>query len=68
MFGDGNEICVTENAHLEFGNKFKLTARTNILCTKKIKFGNDCLVGWENRIMDTDIHKIFNDKGRLKRR
>lgn len=42
------------------GENFTITAETSIVCHKKIKFGNNVLISWENLFMDTDFHKIKN--------
>lgn len=35
------------------------TAESAIFCAHKVSFGSDCLISWENLIMDTDVHKVF---------
>lgn len=63
--GHGSKISISENAVLEFGNNFNITAESAIACHNNITFGQDCLVSWECLIMDTDFHKIYNDKKEL---
>ena len=58
--GHGSKISVGENGILEMGENFTITAETSIVCHKKIKFGNNVLISWENLFMDTDFHKIKN--------
>lgn len=43
---------------LEIGKQFNITAGTTIICYKKIKFGQNVLISWDNLIMDTDFHKV----------
>jgi acetyltransferase-like isoleucine patch superfamily enzyme len=45
---------------LEVGDKFQITAESTIICAKFIKFGDNNLLSWENIVMDTDYHKIYN--------
>lgn len=59
--GQGTKISVSENGELKFGNNFIITAESQIICFKKISFGNNCLISWDNLIMDTDFHKIYNN-------
>ena len=56
--GHGSKISVGRNGILEIGENFTITAETSIICHKKIKFGNNVLISWENLFMDIDFHKI----------
>ena len=47
---------------LTFGNNFNCTAESQFVCVDKITFGNDCLISWENLIMDTDWHQFISEK------
>lgn len=58
--GHGSKISVGGKGILEIGKNFIITAETSIICHKKIKFGNNVLISWENLFMDTDFHKIKN--------
>lgn len=58
LIGHGSRISVGGNGILEIGENFTITAETSIICHKKIKFGNNVLISWENLFMDTDFHKI----------
>lgn len=64
--GFGSRIVVGENAFLEFGKDFSLTAHSTIIAMKGIKFGNNVLISWGVLIMDSDFHFIVKD-GRSKR-
>ena len=48
---------------LEFGNNFRLTAHSSIICTDYISFGEACLVSWNCLFMDSDLHKIYDQDG-----
>lgn len=63
--GNGSEISVNENSTLVFGNNFMITAESSIVCSKKIEFKEDCLLSWNILVMDTDFHKIKNDRGEI---
>lgn len=58
--GHGSKISVGNNGKLIIGKNFKITAETAIVCHKEIIFGNGILISWDNLIMDTDFHKIYN--------
>lgn len=63
--GHGAKISVNEDAHLEFGNNFRVTAESEIVTEKSIQFGNDVLVSWDCLIMDTDFHKLLDQTGKI---
>lgn len=56
--GHGSKINVGKNGILELGNRFSISAETQIVCEKNIVFGENCLLSWDILIMDTDYHKI----------
>lgn len=55
----GNGVKVSVDGKLIIGNNFTVTAESTILCHKKITFGKDCLISWEDLIIDTDFHKVL---------
>ncbi|POY34977.1 hypothetical protein C3K47_17490 [Solitalea longa] len=59
--GHGSKISVGENGTLIMGENFKISAESTIISSKKIEFGNACLLSWDVLIMDTDFHKIKDD-------
>ena len=56
--GQGTRIA--NKGILYFGDDFRITANSSVICYKSISFGKDCLVSWNCRFMDTDFHKIFD--------
>jgi acetyltransferase-like isoleucine patch superfamily enzyme len=60
--GHGSKISVGQDGILNIGNKFVITAESSIICWKHIKFGEDCLISWDNLFIDTDFHKIINEE------
>lgn len=63
LLGHGVKISVENNGTLIFGDNFKLTAETAMVCHDAITFGKNCLVSWDALIMDTDSHSIVNAQG-----
>lgn len=63
--GHGTKISVGKQGILELGDKFIITAESQIVCNKRITFGNNCLLSWDCLIMDTDFHKIYDNTGLL---
>jgi len=64
LLGNGFKICVlVGGGRLVFGDKFTMTAESQIVAAKEISFGSDCLLSWNILIMDTDFHKIYDSNG-----
>ena len=58
-FGPGFKIA--NNGNLIIGDNFSMTGNSTIICNEMISFGSDCLVSWEDLIMDNDFHDIIID-------
>lgn len=63
--GHGTRISVGNSGVLNFGSGFRITAASTIISHNNITFGRDCLISWDCLIMDTDFHKIYNDKNEI---
>lgn len=61
--GIGTKVFVEENATLEIGDNFTVTAKSSIICCDCIKIGKGCLFAWDITVMDTDFHKVVSDNG-----
>jgi acetyltransferase-like isoleucine patch superfamily enzyme len=61
----GCKIVVGKEALLEFGDMFRISSNSSILCFKKIVFGKNCRLSWDVQVMDTDFHKIKTLTGEL---
>lgn len=58
--GAGSRI--SNKGHLVFGNNVHFTANADIICHKKIEFGEENLISWDCLFMDTDFHKVYSIK------
>jgi acetyltransferase-like isoleucine patch superfamily enzyme len=58
-FGPGFKIA--NNGKLSIGKNFNMTGNSTIICNNEIFFGSDCLLSWEDLIMDNDFHEIIID-------
>lgn len=56
FIGGGSTIFVT--GRLTFGDHVFITGKTSILSALSIEFGKNCIVSWDNLIMDHDGHII----------
>jgi len=63
--GHGSKITVGKIGKLEFGENFFITAESSIVAFKEIKFGDDCLLSWDILVIDTDFHKLKDEKGNI---
>ena len=63
--GRGSLLDIKNTGCLELGNRFRITAGTSIICEKSISIGDEFLSSWDNLIMDSDHHKIFDNENVL---
>jgi len=60
--GHGAKLDV-ENGALIIGNQAVIVAESTIVCRKKIVLGNNCVISWDNLLMDSDLHAICDTNG-----
>lgn len=59
----GCKIVLYPNAKLYIGNNSFINEQCRIHCASQISIGDQCAIGWNTNILDTDIHHIYdNDK------
>ncbi len=56
----GAKLLVKDTGVIKFGNNFILNGDIQIICRKRIIFGDNCLISWGGLIMDTDFHSIYS--------
>lgn len=56
----GGGARIYTKGRLEIGDNFYLSLNSQIIAHESITFGNDCTVGWDSLIMDTDFHKVID--------
>lgn len=62
-FGHGSKIVV--HGELIIGDNLCVSAESSIICFERISLGDNCLISWDNLIMDTDFHKIKKFNGTI---
>lgn len=62
--GQGANISLNPNAKLLLGENFAISGTTKIICSNYISFGNDVQLAWDTLVMDSDSHKIFDERGK----
>ncbi len=73
FFGDhvtiarGGKVIITNGGELHIGRNTFINANVSMQSESKIQIGEDCFVGWNSKIRDTDGHNIFVN-GELKER
>lgn len=55
---DGTRIVVTSGATLELGDGFFVNQNSLLYCTRSIRFGQRCCLGWDCQVSDTDFHLL----------
>lgn len=58
--GSNSAISIAKNAAIELGHNFIATSSVKLICAHSIKFGVNCLFGWESLIMDTSFHTLYD--------
>jgi len=59
-FNKNNSVSVCNSGIFEIGQNFWANTNSDFHCKKRLKFGDDVLIGMHVLIMDTDYHPIFN--------
>lgn len=58
-FGIGSSL--RSEGNLVFGSGFNANRNTFISCTEKVVFGDDCLLGWNISVRDSDGHIMYEN-------
>lgn len=58
--GVGSKLLIDKGAVFQAGERLGITGDTMILCSQKITIGNNARISWQNIIMDTDQHPVFD--------
>jgi len=62
--GCGSKISVGSTGTLVLGDNFVITASSAIVCFSNVRFGDNCLLSWENLIIDNDFHNVIMKNGK----
>lgn len=57
---NGTTIRCDGSGIVRFGNKFTCNANCLFASNTEIVFGEDCMLGWNVSVRDSDGHKLFN--------
>ena len=63
--GNGSNIFVGKNGVLTFGDDFKISASSSIICYHNIAFGKNIQFSWDCLVMDSDTHSIYDANGNI---
>lgn len=55
-FNSGCRLVITAQASLEVGDRFFVNQNSLIYCSRSIRFGDDCTLGWDCQVYDSDFH------------
>lgn len=64
VIGNDCYISVGSKGRLELGYNFVSTAGLKLVCSKSIIFGENTLVGWDCKFMDTNFHQLYDLKAK----
>ena len=63
--GRGSKIYCAPNSKLILGERFAISALTQIACYKSIVFGDDVQFSWDCLVMDSDTHRIYYENKKI---
>lgn len=58
--GNNSGIVVGKEGKLTIGDGFIGSSSITLICYKQIEFGDQCILGYDTIIQDTDFHPLFN--------
>ena len=64
-FGVGTKLNIWKDGILTVGNNFTCSARNIISCSCAITIGDDNMWSYDNVVMDTDAHQIYDENGKI---
>lgn len=59
-FGEG--VRIDNHGSIKIGTKTGIMANSNVICYDSIEIGDNCIISWGCQIMDTDLHKIYDNQ------
>jgi len=59
--GFSKGIHIRTSGYLEFGCHFSANVDCFISCSKRVVFGDDCMLGWNVTVRDSDGHTVYID-------
>lgn len=68
VIGQGQNIYVDNNAKIVIGNNVYINKNVLIQCTNLISISDDCLIGWNVRLRDTDGHRLIRNDIEIERK
>ncbi len=63
--GAGSRISTGTNGILTIGSNFTITAKSTLICFKRVTIGGDVLFSWDVLLMDTDFHDVVDMKDKI---
>lgn len=64
-FGPGTCLRIGKNGVLRVGSNFTCSVNNRIYCSKEISIGDDNMWSFDNVVMDTDSHLIYETDGQV---
>lgn len=62
--GYGSKISVGSTGTLVLGDNFIITASSAVVCFSNVRFGDNCLLSWDNLFIDNDFHNVIMKDGK----
>ena len=63
--GVGSKLLIEKGSVFKVGERLGITGDSMILCSRKITIGSNARISWQNIIMDTDQHPVFDTNNNI---
>ena len=58
-------VKISNHGNLTIADNTYINSNTTIVCYKAIYIGKNCAISWNNLIMDSDLHNIYDKNGTI---
>lgn len=59
----GQGVALDNSGRIIFGDNFRITANSMLICKNRIEFGSGVLISWNVQISDHDFHRVVETNG-----
>lgn len=61
IVGNGCRVSVGPNATFKVGKNVFINENTRVMVSEKVEIGDNCMIGWNVNIIDSDRHNVYYD-------
>jgi len=64
-FYAGSRTIVLKDGIMSIGKDFEIGCNSSVVTSKRIHFGDNCMISWDALIIDSDLHSIYQGGERV---